>query len=327
MAAMPGATIFHSTAWARALVETYEYVPSYLVAGTPGEIHGVLPLMEVNSWLTGRRGVGLPFTDECEPLCGNQETFTTLFHSALELGRTRKWKYVECRGGRRFLAGKPSSLDHYSHELKLAAVADEVFAGLDGAVRRAIRKAGKAGVEVEVSQDLAAVKIFYQLQTKTRRRHGLPPQPFTWFGNLYRHILAQNMGIVVVARKGHTPVSAAMYFYLGNKAVYKYGASDARYQDLRGNNLVMWEAIKWCGRRGLQHMSLGRTSLDQAGLRKFKLGWGTQEERITYFKYDLQQEQFIVERDKTTGWHNRIFRLAPGFISQAAGRLLYRHWA
>lgn len=329
MAAHPQAAFFHGAAWARVLTDTYGYAPVYLATSQPDGLSGVLPLMEVDSWLTGRRGVSLPFTDECEPLCGDRDTFQKLFQHALKLGRERGWKYVECRGGEAFFRGDPASLEHYTHCIKIKLPADEnlLFAGLDGPVRRAIRKAEKAGVKVEVSRELTAMKVFYSLLVKTRKRHGLPPQPFSLFQNIFRHVLLPNMGVVIVARKEHTPVGAAVYFQWGNRAIYKYGASDERYQHLRGNNLVMWEAVKWCRRQGLDGLHLGRTSLANAGLRKFKLGWGAEEGKIAYYKFDLRRQQFVVEQDETEGWHNRVFRSAPVLASRLAGRLLYRHWA
>ena len=35
--------------------------------------------MEVDSWLTGRRGMALPFTDACAPLCRFRTEFEALF--------------------------------------------------------------------------------------------------------------------------------------------------------------------------------------------------------------------------------------------------------
>jgi hypothetical protein len=323
----PHSTFFHGAAWARVLVETYGYQPLYLTTVRNGTGSGLLPLMEVNSWLTGKRGVGLPFTDECEPLAADQAGFQKLHQSALELARSRQWKSVEYRGGQAFFAGTPPSLCHYTHRVKLSRDAQALFAGLEGGVRRAIRKAEKETVQIEVSRDLAAVKVFYQLLVKTRRRHGLPPQPFRLFHNIYRHILSQNMGVVVVARKGHTPIGAAVFFQWADEVIYKYGASDERFQHLRPNNLVMWEAIKWHGGHGLQTLNLGRTSLANSGLRRFKLGWGAAEEKIAYYKFDLQHERFVVEQDETAGWYNQFFRSAPGFVSRLAGQVLYRHWA
>ena len=52
-----GAGFFHTTAWARVLHATYGYRPYYLATPASGPLNSVLPLMEVASWLTGRRGV------------------------------------------------------------------------------------------------------------------------------------------------------------------------------------------------------------------------------------------------------------------------------
>jgi len=50
--------------------------------------------------------------------------------------------------------------------------------------------------------------------------------------------------MVVLASFDQENVAGAIYFHLGEKAVFKYGASDKKFQHLRANNLVMWEAIK-----------------------------------------------------------------------------------
>jgi CelD/BcsL family acetyltransferase involved in cellulose biosynthesis len=62
-------SVFHGAAWARVLLETYHYQPRYYVlADASGDILAGVPLLLVNSRLTGRRLVGLPFSDLCPPL-------------------------------------------------------------------------------------------------------------------------------------------------------------------------------------------------------------------------------------------------------------------
>ena len=68
LARCPDFSFFHGTAWTRVLVETYGFTPVWQSAG-----NSLLPLMEVDSWLTGRRGIALPFTDECAPLCDSED--------------------------------------------------------------------------------------------------------------------------------------------------------------------------------------------------------------------------------------------------------------
>ena len=122
-------------------------------------------------------------------------------------------------------------------------------------------------------------------------------------------------------------IAAAVHFYQGVQAIYKYGASDKSFQHLRGNNLVMWEAIKWHVRQGSTSLDMGRTSLVNDGVRRFKLGWGVEESIIEYLKYDLRRECFMSESDGSFGWHNRFFQLMPVSLSRMIGAVLYRHWA
>jgi hypothetical protein len=323
----PDFSFFHGSAWAKVLTETYGFTPFYLATGAADVSQSILPLMEVDSWLTGRRGVTLPFTDDCAPLAASPAGHEKLFQAALKIGRERRWKYVECRGGRKFFGAVPAANSYYGHNLELAADEDKLFGRLESSVRRAIRKSQKDGVTVEVLQSMKAVEVFYKLQCQTRKRHGLPPQPFDFFVNIHRHILSQNQGFIALASYRGQAIAASVYFFLGGRAIYKYGASDLAQQQLRANNSVMWEAIRWLARTGATRLHFGKTARANEGLRRFKLAWGTDEETIEYFKYDLRQNNFVTDADAVSGWHNTVFRSLPGFLSRAAGKVLYKHWA
>ena len=139
IASHPDFSFFHSSAWAKVLTETYGYTPDYFVAKNGNAIHSLLPLMEVDSWLTGRRGIALPFTDDCEPLSPDTDSFQKLFQSAIEFGKMRGWKYLECRNAGKFFDQAPASLSFFGHSLDLVPGEDKLFAQLEGSVRRAIR--------------------------------------------------------------------------------------------------------------------------------------------------------------------------------------------
>jgi hypothetical protein len=323
----PSPSFFHTAAWAKVLHSTYGYAPVYFTGIESGRLRSLLPMMEVDSWLTGRRGVSLPFTDDCEPLCSDAASFGCVFQEAMEYAKSRDWKYIECRGGKAFFDGAPASTSFYGHRLSLAVNEGVLFAGVEGTVRRAIRKAEKNGVSVEFSQGLDAVRIYYGLQCKTRKRHGLPPQPFRFFRNIHHYVLSQNQGFVVLARYQQVPVAGAIFFHFGKNAIYKYGASDETFQSLRANNLVMWEAIQWYARNGFEQLHLGRTSLANEGLRRFKLGWGTEEHRIEYVRFDRREGRFVTAEDESSGWHNQVFHALPCFLSRPIGAMLYKHAA
>ena len=68
LAAHPSGSFFQGSAWARVLQDTYGHRPIYFCRLADQELVELLPVMEVTSRWTGRRGVSLPFTDFCPPL-------------------------------------------------------------------------------------------------------------------------------------------------------------------------------------------------------------------------------------------------------------------
>jgi hypothetical protein len=97
------------------------------------------------------------------------------------------------------------------------------------------------------------------------------------------------------------------------------------FQHLRPNNLMMWEAMKHYSEMGFTDLHLGRTSLHNEGLRRFKLGFGAVEERIEYTKHELRRDAFVTDVDRASGPLNTVFRRLPPSLLCLAGRILYRH--
>jgi len=319
------ASFFHSASWAGVLHDTYGHAPHYFCTVNDERLSAVLPVMEVNSPLTGRRGVSLPFTDECRFLSDDSINAEEVFGEVINFGRKRKWKYIECRGIKNISKTASPSLSFFGHVLPLSAREDRMFARLESRARRGIRKAERSNVRVEISQTMESVRAFYSLHCKTRRRHGLPPQSFSFFRSIFRHVLSKDLGFVVLGSYREKPIVAAVFFHLGDKAIHKFGASETAFNRLCGNNLIMWEAIKWYSGRGFALLHFGRSSIANEGLRRFKLSFGTEEYKLDYFKYDFRKEAFVTERDKVFGWFNGLFRLTPIPLSRMVGILLYRH--
>ena len=328
LAECPGASFFHSAAWARTLHSAYGFTPGYFTLRDSGRLRAVLPMMEVDSWLTGRRGVSLPFTDECAPLCADSDAFGHLYRASLDYAKFRGWKHLEYRGGRPLFSGAPpASSSFLDHSLDLRAGETALFAGLDSTARRAVKKAERSNLSIEFSRDLEAVRAFHGLLRKTRKRHGVPPQPFRFFAAIHRHILSQNHGWVVLARAGGVPVAGAVYFRFGKTVIYKYGASDDAFQELRPNNLVMWRAIQRHAQEGFETFDFGRTSLENEGLRRFKLAWGATERRIDYVRADPRTEAFAPAKKPSPAWTVRCLRIFPDPVLRLIGAALYRHAA
>jgi hypothetical protein len=323
--ACPDNVPFHSRAWLRVIRDTYGHRPLCFVAKDRGGVVAMLPIVEVQSWITGRRGVMLPFADLCPPMASDAAAYGSVFTEAVQCGRERGWKYLEFRGGRKWMQDAKASVAYYAHTLDLSAGSDKLFGRFDSPTRRAIRKAEREGVRVEVSNSSQAIQIYYTLHCETRKKHGVPPQPFSFFQNLFWHLIAKEAGVVVVAWHRSVPIAAAVFLHHGRQAIYKFGASNGAFLSLRGNNMVHWEAIRWYANQGFSSLHFGRTSFGNEGLRRYKAGWGSEETTLEYFRYSIPKQAYIVDPDRSEGGYKRFLSLLPGPLFRLAGRMLYRH--
>jgi len=116
-----------------------------------------------------------------------------------------------------------------------------------------------------------------------------------------------------------------MFFKLGRHAVYKFGASDERLQELRANNLAMFEGIRYLAEGGAETLHFGRTDKDNEGLRRFKLSWGATEEKIDYVRFDTASASWKHSGDRRSAFHRPIFRALPASLNRLAGAIIYPH--
>ena len=318
-------SFFHTSAWAKVITESYGYKPIYAAIIDKGRLKGLIPLMEIKSILTGRRGVSLPFSDYCEPLGTTQNVYQRLFNYMTQHGSDSGWKYIELRGGEKFFNNVPASSHYYGHVLDLNPNGDKLFSSFRNSTKRNVKKAFKVGAEIKISNSIDSLREFYRLHCTTRKRHGLPPQPFNFFRRIYEHIISQDKGIVVLCLADDRIIAAAVFFHFGEHALYKYGASDRTYQNMRANNLVMWEAIKWYSEKKYTSFSFGRTDPENRGLLQFKDGWNTQRTKIAYYRYNLLKYCFEAPKSKTHGIHKKVFERMPASWLNTIGSILYKH--
>lgn len=322
-----GYTVFHSVGWVTALARTYRYKPVYFTRPADDGLGLVVPMLEIDSFITGRRGISLPFTDYCPMIGNNDFSEQEVFHYICDHAGRAGWKSVEFRNGTEASQTLPVSVQYLSHTLDLDRSEPEISARYKSSIRRNLKKAVREGVKIEFSSSEKGINEFYRLNCLTRKKHGLPPQPKRFFVNLQRYLIARGMGIIVLAVYKDSCIAGALYLHLGEKAVYKFGASNSKYQKLRPNDLVMAEAIKWYTARGFKSLSFGRTALENSGLRQFKNGWGAAESTISYCKYDILKDRLIAEKAKTERLHTKIFSKMPLPLLKLTGSLLYRHAA
>jgi len=317
-------SFFHTSGWAKVISESYNYKPLYFTEIDNNKLTALIPIMAIKSPFTSQRGVALPFTDQCPVIDSDGNHFRELFGKIIDYGRKAGWKTIEFRGGKEYLQDKIPSETYLTHSLDLAHPEQKIFSTFRSGTKRNIKKAIKENVRVKILNSLESVKEFYRLNCLTRRDHGLPPQPFFFFRKLFEHIISTKKGFVILASYHNKVIAGAVYAHFGGQAIFKYGASDKTYNHFRPNNLIMWEAIKWYLQNEYKSFNFGRTEPEHEGLLQFKRGWGTQEETIHYYKYDLTKYAFVKDSSRIKSFH-AIFQKLPLTLLKLAGRLFYRH--
>jgi CelD/BcsL family acetyltransferase involved in cellulose biosynthesis len=324
----PRASIFHTAGWLRALRKTYGYEPVVLTTSPPtGELENGLVFCRVNSWLTGRRLVSLPFSDHCEPLCDSMEALSFLIRYLQSAFGREEWKYLEIRpiGGtfgqtvREF--GFLPGTKYFLHKIDLNPDIENIFHSLDkDSVRRRIQRAERAGLTEKCGTTADLLRDFYELLVMTRGRHQLPPAPYSWFQNLVAcHGRAAEMR---VAYQGGHAIAAIFNLRFRDTLYYKYGCSDARFKGLGSMPWLLWRAIVEAKSDGVVEFDLGRTQEHDAGLLAFKNHWVSGPRPLVYWT-------FPGIPSLEDGWKikiaKRVFSCMPDKLLAVTGRLAYRH--
>jgi CelD/BcsL family acetyltransferase involved in cellulose biosynthesis len=321
----PEASPFHHPAWIALLSECYGYHPFIIVAlNDDGQITAGLPMMEVKSMITGRRWVSLPFTDYCAPLYDDHESLTQLTDSLGVLYQAEGIPKIEVRWDLPPHAAIRSHTDYYLHTVRLASEPQYVLKGFKRAHRQNISTAEERGVHIEWGTEPEYLRRFYSMQLETRRRKGIPVQPWKFFDLLGRQILSQGLGFVLLAYKDAQCLAGGIFLHWQQTLTYKYAASSGEDQQYRPNNLLSWIAMRWGCENGYTVFDLGRTELTNEGLRRFKKGWGAEETPLPYSV--LSATSIDTGSGKLMSFISTAIQKAPPWVCRMTGEFLYRHF-
>lgn len=319
----PCASIFHSTRWLGALRSAYGYRPLAFTTSPPGTpLANGIPFCDVNSWLTGRRLVSLPFSDHCEPLV-SPELEGAEFGAIWNRPRHDWMKYLSIRP----IVFRPSpaaplerDATFLLHRLDLCPDLDTLHGRFHkSCLRRAIHRAEREKVEITEGNSPELLREFYRLFTLTRRRHGAPPQPLNWFRTMIASF-GKDLTIWVASKDGRA-VAAVITLTFKKTMVYKYGGSDPAARNLGCTPLLFWRAIQKAKANGLEVFDMGRSDPANLGLVVFKERWGATPVFLQYWRSPGKR----VQRQTSQRLAEQAASACSPSVLQLIGSLLYRH--
>jgi hypothetical protein len=307
----------------------YGYGPIAFTTTPPGKpLENGWPFCLVTTLLTNSRLISLPFSDHVGPLGLEAGDSSELLEMFARMAGVSGCRFVELRPSApnesaEDFAFKPCRRENL-HRLDLRPPIEEIYGALNySTVKRKLNRAARENLRYETGTSDALLDAFYRLTVKTRRRHGVPPQPRAWFRAVLNHL--PDVARLRVVYADDVAIGAMFTLEFGSSFVYKYAASDLEHSRTGGANTLIWRAIQSAKDGGYRWFDMGRTGVDQAGLATYKERWGARPTPLIYYRYPPPEGGESRLTQAVARWSAPVLRCLPDSLIVAAGRVLYRH--
>ncbi|MFO7569376.1 MAG: GNAT family N-acetyltransferase [Smithellaceae bacterium] len=331
----PRGWIVHLSGWKTAIENAFPHMKGHFLAlidSETGVINAGMPVYEIRSWLTGNRLVSIPFASICDPLILNRQQSDALTASAFSLLENLGFSYMEVRT----LQTNPLINNHLKdtseykhHYLDLSGGPEDIWKNISyKSIRYLINKAAKNKLQLKYASNEEDIRSFYTLYAATRKRLGLPAQPYLFFKTLYDLFSPTGNVIILLALSGQNVVAGHLLFKFNDRVSAEASGEDARYRHLNTNQFLYWEGIKSACAEGYKIYDFGRTSAYNTTLTDFKRRWGTRQTDIHTFFYDKNTKApASTNRENSTPYKviRYICQNSPDAIQTVLSRFCYRH--
>jgi len=325
-------SIYQHSLWKDIVQSTYGYQPFYFVLeDSSGDLCGGMPFFLVKSWLTGIRLVSLSFSDYCDILIRDEEEITTIIKAVIEQSKLLRASMIEVRlknGKENFKDFNFSKSACYKdHILPLDEPLDVIRKKMSKGCRADIKSAQKSGITLEFGTTESDMKGFYNLYVVTRKRHGLIPEPYRFFKNVWQYLYPRNMLSLILAKEGSKTIAGVILLKYKNYAYFLMSSSDQNYLTKHPNHLLWWKGIELVHEEGFRYCDFGRTSLNNIGLLDFKRHFGAVEYDINHYIYGASTKNILLQTIKNNGstFIHSVCKMMSNPILKLAGNLLYKH--
>ena len=321
-------SVFHSPSWIQVLTDTYGWEASaYVIVDEAGEPCAGIPLCRIAD-MFGERLVALPFSDYCDPLIRDAESWRVLMEKLLpeQVPIT-----LRCLHNDVPLSDKRFSLVKQAmwHRLDLRPDLEALWKTMHDSTHRAIRKSEREGLTVRMAESEPELRVFFEMHLKVRKyKYGLLAQPYSFLQNIWRHFVEPQHGFLMLAIHEDKIVAGDFFLEWKDTLYYKFNAS--LHDDLshRPNDLLIWHGIQEGKKRGLTYLDFGLSDIDQEGLIRYKRKFGAEEKTISFLNHSPNGGPTRAQKEmkELLGKLTARFtdHMVPDQITEKAGEDLYR---
>lgn len=330
----PRVGLFTAPPWIAAVCGSYAFTAQSRIAlDADGRPVGGIAWVDVDD-PRGRRRLSLPFSDRADPPVPDTATWNLLNDAAAGGDTAFTLRCLDASpaaaGAGLRVAGEAAWHGTPLRDGGVALDADELRRRIHSQSRRNLAAADRAGVVVEVRDDLEAVRTMHALHVRLRKgKYGLLAQPREFFERIWQEFAADGRCATLLASLDGEVVAAALFLEWNGALYYKFGASVPERLGARPNDAIYWTGLRLALERGLDLVDWGLSDLDQPGLVRFKRKWATDEHRLLTLRSGTPRpgpgaREFA---DALTGLTGLLTDPAvPDDITERAGALLYRYF-
>jgi hypothetical protein len=317
---MPEAGCMHHAAWYGVLCDAFWVEPYFLLATDEhSRVHGILPLYQSNSWLTGRHISSL----EEGILSSCPEARRALLGAALELRERVGAKYLQIRGlADADLATKIIPTVHTV--IPTDHPREALWRSIKKKTRWAIRQTSKQPITVEHDPDLAQLGSFYGVYAQHMRGLGTPVMGFDMFESIRARLGKSRLRLYLVKYR-QTIVGGMLCIVNSTRWTDQYAIVLPSKEAEFANYLLYWHVICDANSCNVPLLDLGRCR-PGSNIHLFKRKWGGIDVDVPYHFYAANASSITnfglegLKRQK--GVAQRIWPYVPLFLCNRVGPLL-----
>ena len=326
--------IYHSGNWKSVVEESFNHIQGfYFVLLKENMIHAALPIFFVQSWIAGKKFVSIPFATLCDPLISNIDEMYLLFDGVLQFSKRFKIKQIEIRTVNTSPILKQmeilSESRYIHHYLPLQGKLETIYKNFHrSCIRQRISRAEKSDIIINKENTEKEFLTFYNLYIMTRKRLGLPPQPFLFIHNLWKKFSPHGQAKIVLAEKGQKSIAALLLLLFKKTVTAEFAVVNKQYDSISPLHLLFWNSIKYAKQENFNYFDFGRTALDNLGLINFKNRWGTESIKLNFFYFPNSSLNKNIDIKSTFSYKlvNNIIKAAPKFVLNPIGKIMYSHY-
>lgn len=318
-----GCSPYHVYEWRSVISSCYKLESDYLLCrDDSGSICNVLPLFYLNQGIK-RVGVSLPYAPFGGEAKLREVDNDRLKAHIVNIIEDRQLAYVELRSLCASLEDSDLNPVLVTQRITLDRTEEQVWKGLNGVCRRAVRRALKSGLQIQCGRE-ELVNLFSSIYQQRMLTLGTPAHGVHFFRKVLSSLGDQATILMVFANE--IPIAGMLAIHGAGIAHNAWAGYLAAYSNSSPNDLLYWEALRWAVKQGCSEFDFGR-SRPGSGVYRFKKKWSSYNAGLCYTRVMKGGEMKIIDQ---APYHkltlaSKVWKRLPDKVAQKLGPIARKH--